>query len=164
MTAAGAGRRLGLLLLAGLGAAGMAALSAAAASSGTKAIGAVAVALTLVIIATLLRDLTLVLLAALVIAISYNRQFYSFDVLVGDYGPRGLYWTLADAASLAILGALLLAHAIGERAGHVPQRALSIEIPMALMILAIAASGARLPELLRALPRRSGSPSTSRCS
>lgn len=148
MTTVGAGRGALLLLLLALGAAGMAALSAAAAAAGTKAIGAVVVAFGLVILATLLRDLTLVLLAALVIAISYNRQFYSFDGFVGDYGPRGLYWTLADAASLAILGALLLAQATGDRAGHVPRRALSIEVPMALMIVAIAASGARLPELL----------------
>ncbi|GJE04188.1 O-antigen ligase family protein [Methylobacterium isbiliense] len=46
-----------------------------------------------------------VLLALYVMALTYNRQYYSFDWLHGDLGGRGLYWCPSD---LCLVGLLLL--------------------------------------------------------
>ncbi|ACL58109.1 O-antigen ligase family protein [Methylobacterium nodulans] len=46
-----------------------------------------------------------VLLALFVVALTYNRQYYSFDWLHGDLGGRGLYWCPAD---VCLVGLLLL--------------------------------------------------------
>ncbi|MFO1208205.1 MAG: O-antigen ligase family protein [Amaricoccus sp.] len=144
MSAAGAARRSGALLLLAVGAAGIATLAGASASAGTKATGVVVIIFAVLIAATVLRDLTAVLLACLVLGISYNRQFYSFDAIFGDYGPAGLYWTVADGATLALLAAILLSAAVGRVPGRVPIRGLSIEPAMALMICAIALSATQM--------------------
>jgi O-antigen ligase len=55
-----------------------------------------------IVLAGLLRP---VLLGLFVVALTYNRQYYSFDWLHGDLGGRGLYWCPAD---VCLAGLLLL--------------------------------------------------------
>lgn len=54
------------------------------------AMGAVAVA-------AATRKFIPLLLLGWLMAITYNRQYYSFDGIYGDYGSAGLYWVPADA-------------------------------------------------------------------
>lgn len=54
---------------------------------------------------TLAGHLKHTLLFAFVLALTYNRQFYSFEWLHGDLGGRGLYWCPSD---LCLVGLLLL--------------------------------------------------------
>ena len=49
-----------------------------------------------------------VLLFAWVFALTYNRQFFSFEPLLGNNGSAGLYWILADVFLLALLGIWLV--------------------------------------------------------
>ncbi|MFK7870089.1 MAG: O-antigen ligase family protein [Roseobacter sp.] len=51
----------------------------------------------------LIRDLRAALLFLLPLAVSYNRQYYSFDAVFGDWGYAGLYWVPADALLFLIL-------------------------------------------------------------
>lgn len=44
-----------------------------------------------------------VLLAAYIAALSYNRQYYSFDAIFGDSGTQGLYWIVADPILVMLL-------------------------------------------------------------
>ena len=44
----------------------------------------------------------LVFLFAWVALLTYNRQFFSFDSVFGDYGSQGAYWIPADPALLAL--------------------------------------------------------------
>ena len=44
-----------------------------------------------------------VLLFTWVVALSYNRQYYSFDTILGNNGSQGLYWIPADALFAALL-------------------------------------------------------------
>src|SRR3954471_23256380 len=37
-----------------------------------------------------------VLLGGYIIALTYNRQYFSFNDIFGDYGSQGLYWIPAD--------------------------------------------------------------------
>lgn len=44
-----------------------------------------------------------VLLAAYIVALSYNRQYFSFDGWLGNSGAQGLYWLPADPVLLLLL-------------------------------------------------------------
>ncbi|MDH3386407.1 MAG: O-antigen ligase family protein, partial [Gammaproteobacteria bacterium] len=44
-----------------------------------------------------------VLLFVWIVALTYNRQFWSFAPIVGDHGAFGPYWMIADLALLALL-------------------------------------------------------------
>jgi O-antigen ligase len=48
------------------------------------------------IVATLSRRPKEVFLAAYILALTYNRQFFSFDDIFGPSGYQSFYWTLAD--------------------------------------------------------------------
>lgn len=73
-----------------------------------------------------------VLIAAYVLALTYNRQYFSFDGLLGDEGSRGLYWVPADLP-LLLLGMVQL----GERAlGVAPRRQEDFAPPMPAAVIA----------------------------
>lgn len=73
-----------------------------------------------------------VLLVAYVLALTYTRQYFSFDGLLGDEGSRGLYWVPADLP-LLLLGAVQL----GERAlGVAPRGAADTARPMPVLLIA----------------------------
>ncbi|RGP36321.1 O-antigen ligase family protein [Pseudotabrizicola alkalilacus] len=119
---------------------GTAALSAVAVQSGSRAIAAVGLVFCLAITAMLVRNLLATLLFTLCIALSYNRQFYSFDTLLGDYGSFGLFWTMSDAMMLVIMLAALARRGVRARTLLSPPRQLSIEIPLLLLITVMALS------------------------
>jgi O-antigen ligase len=52
-----------------------------------------------------------VLLAGYIVAITYNRQYFSFDAILGSNGSEGLYWVPADAALVLLWGVWLLERA-----------------------------------------------------
>ncbi|MEB8387410.1 O-antigen ligase family protein [Rhodobacteraceae bacterium KMM 6894] len=139
-----------LILLLG-GAFVIAMLAEAAAESGNRAIAAVAMAFCLLIAALLVRNLLAVLLFTLCVAMSYNRQFYSFDSWLGDYGSFGLFWTPGDLMMLVILLAALGRRGIGGRTLAAPPRYLSIEIPMLALIGAMALSAFRTDPIVPAM-------------
>lgn len=130
----------GLFLIASL----VAVMAVFAAERGMRVTGLAAICLCLVIAAAILRDAIVLILGVLVVAISYNRQFYSFDAVIGNYGPSGLYWTLADAAMILLL-LVAAGVALARRAQVEPRvpRHLSIEPAMLLMIVAMAISALR---------------------
>jgi putative inorganic carbon (hco3(-)) transporter len=73
-----------------------------------------------------------VLIAAYVLALTYNRQYFSFDGMLGDDGSRGLYWVPADLP-LLLLGAVQL----GERAlGIAPRASAAQALPMPAAVIA----------------------------
>ncbi len=73
-----------------------------------------------------------VLIAAYVLALTYNRQYFSFDGVFGGEGSRGFYWVPADLP-LLLLGAVQL----GERAlGVVPRRPEDVAAPMPAAVIA----------------------------
>ncbi|MGE0417400.1 MAG: O-antigen ligase family protein [Acetobacteraceae bacterium] len=49
-----------------------------------------------------------VLLAAYILAITYNRQYFSFDAILGNNGSEGLYWVPADLMLIMLWGVWLL--------------------------------------------------------
>jgi putative inorganic carbon (HCO3(-)) transporter len=49
-----------------------------------------------------------VLLAAYIVALTYHRQYYSFDNIFGTSGSQGLYWGIADLVLLALLATSFL--------------------------------------------------------
>lgn len=53
-----------------------------------------------------------VLLGGYIIALTYNRQYLSFEGLLGDHGAQGLYWIPADLFLLGLLGVWLLEKAL----------------------------------------------------
>jgi len=65
---------------------------------------AVLAALSAVTIVVLFRRTPTMLLFAWVLLITYNRQYFSFEALTGDWGSQGLYWTPADAVLCVMLG------------------------------------------------------------
>lgn len=50
-----------------------------------------------------IRHMLPLLLFGWVMLLTYNRQYYSFDGIVGDYGSQGLFWIPADAALVCML-------------------------------------------------------------
>ena len=79
-----AGRLLGGAAGLALGAFGLASLAGMAASHGTKATAAVVAVFCLGLLIVLAGDAIFVLLGLLIVAISYNRQFYTLDAVVGE--------------------------------------------------------------------------------
>lgn len=57
-----------------------------------------------VLLALVSRHTKQVLLFAWVLALTYNRNFFSFDGLFGDSASQGLYWIPADLFLLALFG------------------------------------------------------------
>lgn len=58
------------------------------------------------------------LLFCFVVALTYNRQFYSFDWLHGDLGGRGLYWCPSDVFLLGLLILWPLERAVARATGR----------------------------------------------
>ncbi|MGD2108234.1 MAG: O-antigen ligase family protein [Phycisphaerae bacterium] len=54
--------------------------------------------------AFLTRRLREVLLFGWVLALTYNRNYFSFDNLIGNFESQGLYWIPADALFIGLLG------------------------------------------------------------
>ena len=54
-----------------------------------------------------------VFLAVFVLALTYNRQYFSFDGIFGPQGSNGLYWVPADLMLLLVVGTSLLESAAG---------------------------------------------------
>ncbi|MGI6244492.1 MAG: O-antigen ligase family protein [Pseudochelatococcus sp.] len=147
MTASG-----GVFLRGAAAAAGaMAATAAVVALSeaGAKAMLVAAAFFGTVILAALLRDVVAPLLVALVFAISYNRQYFSFDESFGDYGPGGLYWTPADIVTLALAATALVQAALKGRVScAVAPRRLAVEPAFLAMIAVMAVSAFRVDPLV----------------
>ncbi len=144
-------RLIGPLILLPAGAFATAALAALAAQSGSRAIAVVGLVFCLGIAAILARNLLAVLVFTLCIAMAYNRQFYSFDGWLGDYGSFGLFWTLADAVMVTIILAGLARRAAGGRTLPAPRRHLSVELPMVLLVVVMVLSALRTDPLPPAL-------------
>jgi len=68
-----------------------------------------------------------VLLAAFILALTYNRQFFSFEWLMGPEGSRGLYWVPGDVPLL-----MLAVVQLAERALGVAERP-ALRVPAALV-------------------------------
>ena len=54
------------------------------------------------LLALLSRRAKEVFLAAYILALTYNRQYFSFNGLFGDMGPHGIYWVPADPLLLLL--------------------------------------------------------------
>lgn len=68
-----------------------------------------------------------VLLAAYIAALTYNRQYFSFDAILGDSGTQGLYWIVADPVLAMLLLSSLVAR--DDTAGdHAPLGAILLPI------------------------------------
>lgn len=85
------------------------------AGTGLKMLVLVVGALAGLVAATLSRRPKEILLAATIIALTYNRQFFNLSWLNGVEGPQGMFWVLAD---IPMLG--LFAVSFAERALHRP--------------------------------------------
>ncbi|TJZ83898.1 O-antigen ligase family protein [Paracoccus hibiscisoli] len=132
-------------------ASGTAALAAMAAQSGNRAILAVGLVFCLGIAVVLLRNALAVLIFALAMALSYNRQFYSFDDWLGDYGSFGLFWTLADGLMVVIMLVALARAAVTGQGSASGPRGLSVEVPLVLLVAAMALSALHTETLPPAL-------------
>lgn len=119
---------------------GVAALAVVAAQSGMKTVVLAMLLPILLLAALILRDAVVVLIPTLIFAISYNRQFYSFDDLIGDYGPAGLYWTGANAVLTALIAVALFSAATAPTPGLIQRRAFSIEPAVVALLLTMAVS------------------------
>jgi O-antigen ligase len=102
---------LGILLAAALGVA----LLNLLAGAGLKMLVLVVGALAGLVAAILSRRPKEILLAATIIALTYNRQFFNLSWINGVEGPQGMFWVLADIPMLA-----LFAVSFAERALHRP--------------------------------------------
>jgi hypothetical protein len=151
MSAANSWRLIALAILLPGSAITMATLAGMTAESGTRAVVTVVAAFCLLIAAILVRNLLAILLFALCIALAYNRQFYSFDEWIGDYGSLGLFWTPADALMLSLMLAALARRGMGWGVLPAPPRYLSVEIPMLLLIAVMAISTLRTDPLAPAM-------------
>jgi len=144
-------RLIAPLVLLPAGAFATAALAALAAQSGSRAIAAIGLVFCLAIASILLRNVLAVLVFTLCLALSYNRQFYSFDGWLGDYGSFGLFWTLADGMMLVIMLAALARRGVAARTLPAPPRHLSVEVPLLLLVCIMALSAFRTDPLPPAL-------------
>jgi len=63
---------------------------------GTKRLAGVVLAALVAVTAVVTRQPKRVFLFAWILALTYNRQYFSFDAVLGDNGPQGLYWIPAD--------------------------------------------------------------------
>ena len=144
-------RLIGPLVLLPLMAFATAALAALAAQSGNRAIAAVGLVFCLGLAAILARNLLAVLVFTLCVAMSYNRQFYSFDAWLGDYGSFGLFWTASDAVMPAIVLAALARRAVRGRTLPAPRRHLSVEVTMVILVVAMTLSALRTDPMPPAL-------------
>jgi hypothetical protein len=75
----------------------------------------VAIGAALVVFAIASKRPKSVLLCSWVIALTYNRQSYSFDAVTGNNGPAGLYWIAADFFLLCLLVLWVLDVMRGQR-------------------------------------------------
>jgi O-antigen ligase len=85
------------------------------AGAGLKMLVLVVGALAGLVAAILSRRPKEILLAATIIALTYNRQFFNLSWINGVEGPQGMFWVLADIPMLALFGVSL-----AERALHRP--------------------------------------------
>ncbi len=131
MTAArtGDGRGMALILVTfrfvGIAILGIACATAVALlpSIGIKAMVALAAGGAAIALAIWLGRPLEVLLAAYIAALSYNRQYFSFDDLLGASGTSGLYWMIADPV-LALL--LLVSLTVPDRGTPAGQARLGV--------------------------------------
>lgn len=65
-----------------------------------------------------------VLLFTWIVALTYNRQYFSFDSIIGDYDSHGLYWVPADPVFAALLLIWVWERITGRLAPVAPSRAL----------------------------------------
>ncbi len=70
---------------------------------GLKALIAVAIAAAGIVLITVAGRPREVLLAAYIAALTYNRQYFSFDDFLGSSGSQGLYWIPADPLLVLLL-------------------------------------------------------------
>ncbi|UCE59443.1 MAG: O-antigen ligase family protein [Phycisphaerales bacterium] len=75
----------------------------------TKKLIAVGLAALVVTIAGVTRQPRRVFLFTWIVALTYNRQYLSFEAVLGDHGSQGLYWIPAD-----LIFAVLLVLWVGE--------------------------------------------------
>jgi len=61
------------------------------------------------------KQLIPVLLLGWVMAVTYNRQYYSFDGIYGNFGSDGLYWVPADLMFVAMAGCWIYRRASEEK-------------------------------------------------
>jgi putative inorganic carbon (HCO3(-)) transporter len=103
---------------AGVLAAGVAcaAMAATLPQFGSKPLLMIIAAAGVVLLALLSRGAKEVFLGAYIIALGYNRQYFSFNVMFGDNGAHGLYWVPADPLLLL----LFAVSALEAIAGRVP--------------------------------------------
>ncbi len=95
--------RAATLLLVAAVCAFVVALSVRLAESGVKTTGIVLVALTFPAAAVYYGRLRELLVAGWVIALTYNRQYFSFEAITGNNGTQGPYWIAADIFFIALL-------------------------------------------------------------
>lgn len=100
---------------------GMAAFLAADTFAGTslKTLLLLGAGVAVVTLATFSRRPRQILIFFWVIGLTYNRQFYSFDEIVGDFGFQGAYWMPADVF-LGLLFVLWIAEATMHRRQTAP--------------------------------------------
>ena len=67
-----------------------------------KSLLEVLAAVTTVLVALLSGRAKEIFLAAYILALTYNRQFFSFNGIFGDMGPHGIYWLPADPLLLLL--------------------------------------------------------------
>lgn len=97
------------------------------------------------------RDMRSALVFGAIFAIAYNRQYYSFDDALGDYGSRGLYWVPADALYLALFALLLVSLALPRRGDTARSLPLGFVAPLGLFILVLFLSALQAADLAPAL-------------
>ena len=86
-----------------------------------------------------------VLLAAYIAALSYNRQYFSFDAILGDSGTQGLYWIVADPVLAMLLLSSLVAR--DDTAGdHAPLGAVLLPILPFLFVCCVSSMMATRPD------------------
>jgi hypothetical protein len=111
-----------LLMFAAAGCLLTAAMTIVLAGSGWKTKAGVFFVVMLPIVARFVGSMKDVLLFCWVGSQTYNRQFFSFDALLGQ-GPMGFYWVLADLPFIALLAIWLYEAVQGNRVGRVSRPA-----------------------------------------
>lgn len=99
-------RKIVTVVSAGLLSSGIIAAAPAIAGLQLKTQIAITAVLVLGLAALLLRQPRKALLVGWILAVTYNRQYFSFDGVFGDHGVHGFYWIPAD---ILLLGLCLVA-------------------------------------------------------
>ncbi len=87
-----------------------------------------------------------VLVAGYILALTYNRQYFSFDDILGNLGSAGLYWIPADAFLVMLLAVSLLERAVRIAPARPPADPIAVIAMPALAFLVPCVISALLAE------------------